>query len=159
MTIPGVEPIVPQCWACFCLYLHLSLFVSQIQTDVMSRDVDSEWRCHWCVTVGMATKTEECNDSKEFDAFFEEVKDIEKNTGAHEPDLQGSDEELSKLPDGVCSVILVSLPRDKHWSCMNYLTGLNFLRRCIYFDKRLLHKNSTMLTFGKLLSVHIMFQN
>ncbi|KAK2179936.1 hypothetical protein NP493_466g05057 [Ridgeia piscesae] len=47
----------------------------------------------------MATKTEECNDSKEFDAFFEEVKDIEKNTGEDEPDLHGSDEELSKLPD------------------------------------------------------------
>jgi len=62
----------------------------------------------------MATKTEECNDSKEFDAFFEEVKDIEKNTGEDEPDLHGSDEELSKLPDGVFSSLQFLFPRDKH---------------------------------------------
>ena len=104
----------------------------------------------------MATKTEECNDSKEFDAFFEEVKDIEKNTGEDGPDLHGSDDELSKLPDGGCSVLLsFSSPEINIVKVAQ--TSLNSVRRCIYFDERLLRENSTMLTFRKLLSVHINF--
>ena len=48
----------------------------------------------------MATKTEESNDPKEFEEYFKEIKDIEKSTSAEEPDIHGSDDELSKPPDG-----------------------------------------------------------
>ena len=53
----------------------------------------------------MATKMDEGPEPKSFEEYFTEIKDIEKSRGQREPGAHGSDEDLSKPPDGMTSTI------------------------------------------------------
>ena len=58
----------------------------------------------------MATKMEECPDPKAYEEFFTEIKDIEKTRGQREPGAHGSDEDLSKPPDGMMTSLYLCCP-------------------------------------------------